>query len=112
MFRRGQEPLAPASLQATFMTWEDALDLLDPAQSYLNGTPELYKYLGKILMGRAAFERISEAGAINSWDLLKSRATRYYGLDSMQTEKLFMNMHMQSDENAEDFILRVDRAYC
>ena len=61
-------------------------------------------------MGRAAFERISEQGAINSWDLMKSHATHCYGLDSMQTEKLFLNMHIP-DENLEDFILCVDRAY-
>ena len=42
---------------------------------------------------------------------MKLHATRYYGLDSMQTEKLFMNMHMNPDENPEDFILFVDRAY-
>ena len=62
-------------------------------------------------MGHATFECISELGAINSWDLMKSCATRCYGLDSMQTEKLFMNMHMNLDENSEDFILCIDRAY-
>ena len=30
VFRRGQEPLAPSSLNAAFLAWEDALDLLDP----------------------------------------------------------------------------------
>ena len=62
-------------------------------------------------MGHATFECISELGAINSWDLMKSRATHCYGLDSMQTEKLFMNMHMNPDDNLEDFILRINRAY-
>ena len=62
-------------------------------------------------MGSAAFERISELGAINGWDLMKLRATRCYGLDSMQMEKLSMNMHMSPGENSENFIQWVDRAY-